>query len=246
MALRFDNVPNNLFEHSKEFETGVGKERVGLGEVIVSLDGSGDFDKLSSAIKSLPSGGSIFIKSGIYSTDQETIIPANGTTIRGNGRDTIIYNNFILNNKQNIILKDFTLFSADWTDAPIVIEGATNITIQNINFKLSKNAYYLIFNESTSTHLIFERCTLDKNSKTIDAALGTALTKSIIINNYMPDTTMLYLNELVFTNNNILGNIFYNIQFDAGGDYNTCIGNQTDIAIVNGGTGNEIAHNCLF
>lgn len=80
-----------LFAHSKEFQTGMGKIRPGWDYILVSQDGSGDFDDIQSAIDSLPTtGGKVYIKEGTYTITTAITIPYDDIWLEGAGNATII------------------------------------------------------------------------------------------------------------------------------------------------------------
>ena len=93
MALQFE-IPNflkNIFSHSKEFDTGLGKVRTGANTIIVAVDGTGDTDDIEEGINLLPSGGGVvYIKEGTYIITNQIDINIANTTIIGAGRSTII------------------------------------------------------------------------------------------------------------------------------------------------------------
>lgn len=70
-------------------------DEVSVSSVIVSLDGSGDFDSIQAAIDSLPdTGGEVIIKEGTYTlTSRPSVITfsqKDNVTLRGAGKSTII------------------------------------------------------------------------------------------------------------------------------------------------------------
>ncbi len=91
MALNLGSkgVPQ-LFPHSRQTDTGGGKERPGQATIVVSLDGTGDTDNLIDAIALLPTGGGIIsVKEGQYDSG-EIIINRDNVTIQGTGKGTFI------------------------------------------------------------------------------------------------------------------------------------------------------------
>lgn len=96
MALKLGKVPslrNFLFEHSSDFEQGLGtrQERIGKDITIVAEDNTGDFTDIQEAINHLPSsGGVIYIKEGNYKLQKGIIINKANTKIFGAGSATNI------------------------------------------------------------------------------------------------------------------------------------------------------------
>ena len=137
MGLDFGGVKNNLFEHSKEYSQGEGKQRKATASVVVALDGTGDFEDIQEALNSLsPSGGSIFIKEGTYNLTTELLIKTNNVLIQGTGKGTKLLadtsNNCIdTNGKSYILIRDLYLYGHDDNIAIEVSNTSTYITIEN-------------------------------------------------------------------------------------------------------------------
>tara|TARA_R100000789_G_scaffold20427_2_gene23585 strand:- start:1192 stop:2100 length:909 start_codon:yes stop_codon:yes gene_type:complete len=102
MALYFgeDEIGVNIFPHSRETDTGGGRERVGQASVIVSLDGSADTDSIQEAIDMLPPiGGTVFLKAGTYNLTESIMINKQNVQLIGEGRAAHLKN---VNNKRVI------------------------------------------------------------------------------------------------------------------------------------------------
>lgn len=131
----------NLFPHSRSVKTGGGKERIGQGTIIVSLDGTGDFDDIQEAINALPnSGGEIFMKEGTYHLKSSIILKENISLI-GIGRGAIIIpdtgsytNNSIITatSKDNLMLKNFKILVGGGPSLSIHLITCSNFIIENI------------------------------------------------------------------------------------------------------------------
>ncbi len=81
----------NIFPHSKDFDQGLGKVRIGQHYLTVALDGSGDCATIAEALKILPStGGSIYVKPGIYNITATMTISKSNVLIEGAGQSTVV------------------------------------------------------------------------------------------------------------------------------------------------------------
>lgn len=90
MALKGLQI-KNIFPHSREFETGGGRERAGKATVVVALDGTGDTDSIQEGINLLPKeGGIVSIKEGTYNILSKININLSNVILRGVGRGTKI------------------------------------------------------------------------------------------------------------------------------------------------------------
>lgn len=105
MALQFPGKKKkNIFPHSRETDTGGGNERIGQASVIVSLDGTGDTDSIQEAIDLLPpTGGTVFIKEGIYELTESIIVNKSNVQITGEGRAAHLRN---VTNRRIIFIRD--------------------------------------------------------------------------------------------------------------------------------------------
>ena len=109
MVLDLGEEEENIFEHSKEFDQGLGNIRKGAVTYIVAKDGSGDFGTIKEALKAIPStGGKIQVKEGTYIENTITI-PYSNISIEGisPGTPTISLGNnngILINGKNKVII----------------------------------------------------------------------------------------------------------------------------------------------
>ena len=279
MALELGEGMEQLFKHSNEFDQGMGKERKGAGEIVVSKDGTGDFDNILEAIKTIPDGGRISIKDGTYtipSDGTQMIIPSN-TILQGQGRGTIIrtpnmdYSSIITcANNHDILIRDIQFYMATTScDGAIDIDNANKVSFEKCLFTFAdSNSESCIWTSSGTTCSKFKllNCDTDVTSgHPTSGFLGSVLTFASIQGNRL-DGIDLFNPAGMMTDSIIKANFFRafdvqdssvrnvinanhcsdNITFAVGADNNTCIGNETDIAIVDGGAGNQVAHNVVF
>lgn len=89
MVLKLPGLSNRLFDHSEDYNQGLGEVRKGQSTTVVAKDGTGDFDDLQEAIKSLSyGGGKILIKEGrYYAKDLEL---ENNVTIEGESLNVVL------------------------------------------------------------------------------------------------------------------------------------------------------------
>ena len=140
MGLELPGGENQLFKHSRKFNQGAGKERIGQATVVVSLDGTGDTDDIQEAIDALPStGGEIYIKEGTYT--QKTIIPTkSNVTITGTGEGTILKSKGIDEEIIGIMTNNITIENLSLIATSTNSEGITmysnkiNINRNKVNF----------------------------------------------------------------------------------------------------------------
>ena len=135
---------NDMFNHAGQFSQGVSTkgERIGSG-IIVSQDGTGDFDNLQEAINSLDTntGGMIFLKNGTYifkQGQQLNFENFKNISIIGDGWGTIIrMNNYTvdLKNSSNITLRNLKIertSAVGGVDQIIRMDSASSPTFDNI------------------------------------------------------------------------------------------------------------------
>lgn len=260
MGLNLPEMPN-IFPHSKSVDTGGGNVRIGQNDILVALDGTGDFDSLVEAIRSIPGGGSIFLKKGTYKVNYEDVgerftIPSN-TKITGEGEGSIIYldstgaADVIINlrGKSNITFEDIKINSNGGGDTNIDVSGISNVTFDNCVFhSRTGGSTAFMYNEFSEniTDLKIINCSEGSGSAAENLLTGDGV-KIQIINNYLENWDCLGGGGTQNIDNSIImGNVFEDITLDAGSDNNVCIGNQTDVVITNNGAGNQVANNAVF
>ncbi|RLC34453.1 MAG: hypothetical protein DRZ76_02665 [Candidatus Nealsonbacteria bacterium] len=254
--LNIEGVENPLFEHSRRFSQGLGSVRIAAGDIIVALDGSGDYDNLEEAINSEKSG-SFFLKEGIYILSDKLKISSN-TTIRGSGGGTIIQTQssgsywIDLNGKNDVLIENlkFKFYCASGTEAPIEIDNAKRITFKNVIFENEDDNMSAIMwtpYGTTADYIYIINCRYIKYSATIKDLFISPITTGIIEGNQFDDLDLVHTGVDAFMNNIIvIGNYFYSITFEAGSNNNVCIGNQIDDAVTDNGTGNQVGYNATF
>ena len=253
MALNFEGLPQ-LFKHSKAFSQGLGKERKGAGEIVVAQDGTGDFDTIEEAIKTIPKGGSIFLKDGIYILKNTLIIPSN-TIIRGESHAAIIKTAtgkdlwISLSGKSNIWIENLTFYLFFGLDTGGIINtgGSNSCTFKNINFKFGNtdvDVSLFIDLGSASTKLKILNCVADTTEGNLFSIIDSCSKAQIIDNRF--DTLDQVAWDGNITNCVFKGNFLRNLGFNEGDNNNIAIGNQTDNAITDTGAGNQIANNVVF
>ena len=226
---------------------------------VVATDGSGDFTDIQDAIDDLPaSGGAIWIKEGTYTLTNLLTISSN-TTLIGGGNATIIKTAVALQvgislaSKSNILIKDLQLYllAAANTTGVINIDDLNNVTFYNVLFKIGNGNMETIFdpvsfNPATKLKILY--CVLNESVDSLsEGVFNFAYRKTQIIGNRF-DTAALFstTGDIDMQNCIITNNFFASLFTDATTLNNVIIGNQTDVAIVDNGAGNEIAHNGLF
>lgn len=139
MALDLPGI-KNIFPHSKEFSQGLSKRRIGAGTVVVSLDGTGDFDSIQEAINFLPkSGGEVFVKEGTYIQKKITINKDN-VKLTGTGDGTILEalatESITINcTSSNLKINNFKINLKATNQIGIQFNnGKTNMLAENIHF----------------------------------------------------------------------------------------------------------------
>jgi len=157
----------------------------------------------------------------------------------------------------------------------IDIAGATDITFENILFEKNLGSVQAILRESSdekSIRITIKNCRYTTiNGGEISEGFWCELTEyAKIINNngtnetplfsYIAGETIKYslihgnrnIGDIVLQTGCIRNTITSNylttgtIRLDAGANYNTVVANVVDTAVINNGTGNEVAHNAIF
>lgn len=144
MALNFEEE-SNIFPHGRKTDTGSGEERVGQATIVVSLDGSGDTDNLTDAIKMLPTGGGIIaVKEGQFDSGEITVTKDN-VTIQGTGKGTIINssanNGIAATSRNGLLIKNLQLIAVD---AGVKFTACTESTITECWFTGGTNRGILV------------------------------------------------------------------------------------------------------
>jgi len=90
MVLNFGGM-TNIFDHSREFDQGLGGVRTGQATVVVSQDGTGDAASIQEGIDLLPkTGGVVYIKEGTYTITEKITIDKDNSILIGASRGAII------------------------------------------------------------------------------------------------------------------------------------------------------------
>lgn len=242
----------NLFPHSKEFDQGLGTRtvRVGQDAIIVAQDGTGDFDTIEGALKTITStGGKIYVKSGTYIPTATLTIPFSNVTIEGSGESTIIKPTTMAqaitaSGKTKIILKNFKIDGTNMgagSDGISITASATDTIIERITFaNINATGIGIILNASNRAQI---NKTIFENSPA-DAMTITDCSKCIIAENQADTGTARITIAGNSDDNIIIGNICEEIEIeDSTSQRNIIIGNQCTQAISNAGTSSEIYHN---
>jgi len=223
----------NLFKHSKEFNQGQGKVRKGQSSIIVSLDGTGDTNDIQDGINMLnDTGGTIYIKEGIYNLKQGIIINKSNIRITGAGKSTEIKGT-----------NSFAAFSTETTAMSLIenlkidniyISGGSNL-IHLFNAKNAKieNCWFAngsfegIYATDGTTNLFINNCFLENSyGFNIDAP------NSIIQGNYLNNTTeqgIISSSNCIIKNNQIINSGLNGIFLGKGSS-----GGNLSTSIING------------
>jgi len=162
MALNFGTDFGFKFQQSDKAGIGINKRgRIETATIIVSKDGSGDFEDIQEAIDSLPNGGYIQIKEGNYIIKTSISVGAN-ITIQGVGQNSKLKADGITNimtiTGEKTKIKDLSFEGENTSDDGIIINAVTNITIQDCFFNTFNKGV-----ESSGTYCLiignkFENC----------------------------------------------------------------------------------------
>ena len=143
------------------------------------------------------------------------------------------------------------MLAAANTTGVINIDDLNNVTFYNVLFKIGNGNMETIFdpvsfNPATKLKILY--CVLNESVDSLsEGVFNFAYRKTQIIGNRF-DTAALFstTGDIDMQNCIITNNFFASLFTDATTLNNVIIGNQTDVAIVDNGAGNEIAHNGLF
>lgn len=219
--LKIGGLKNNIFTHSGEFDWGTGQIRKGMGSIIVAVDGSGDFDDIQDGINALPtSGGSVFIKEGIYYIKKTLEITKNGVHLEGTGYGT-----------QLKLKTPFTPGTAG--DVFISISSANYVSIENMRIN-TNNADYTQLDVDSSDRIMIRGCWFENNEGSASIWLN-GVTKSIVTNNIIAQHAS--GNYAILLDNSCDYNVISN---------NVCSGGGTialHICVRNGSDRNILANN---
>jgi len=160
------NIPN-IFTHGGNAGDGFSKQNINKTEIVVSLDGTGDTDRIEEALKLTSNdGGKILIKEGRYKIDEEIVISKNNIIIEGNGDGTIIdllnqtINGFNLTNVTNVKISKIKFENhGDWSSSTgfIKLDYTTYIKISEC-----------FFNDSSATGILIRNTTSNQISQQIE------------------------------------------------------------------------------
>lgn len=256
MTLKIPGIPNLLFSGSR----GVGMSRESKEITItVSLDNTGDTNSIIAAENMLPDGGKIRIKSGTYVMDNPWR-PQSNITYEGTGWDTVLSftetgnRSWIigLEGGTGIILKDMKIYinATGNNDGDIELASSTDSILDNVWIDVVSTDNHSVFvttGGGTVTGLIVRNCKVTANLAGGDAAhfLCENLSKCQFIDSKFEDITF-QDDDGDFNNCIVKGNIMAALTIPVGSNNNVVIGNQTDVAIVDNGAGNQVANNCVF
>lgn len=149
MGVQFPNPLKNpiLFPHSNKFSQGLGKTRMGAGEVVLALDGTGDFDSLFNAIAFVEDlgGGVIRLKNGTYLS--ASLNSKSNITFIGDGKNftTIsVATQLNLSNSAKITFENLQIkgTSVASQEAILDVDSATNLTIKDCLIEEGAGADY--------------------------------------------------------------------------------------------------------
>ena len=273
MVLAITKEIDQLFQHSRRVNTGIGIVRIGQATRVVALDGTGDFDTLEEAITDLPEGGVIYVKEGTYVIKNKITISAHGLTITGAGRSTVIYTEgdirlleivgdyFVID---NVYLKGndtganqigifMTATSTDsiirncwitnFNDTGIVLLSDDTIISNCFVTDIGESGISVDTNDNSITNCVIR----DNGDWGIEVSSGTGLICSgNIITGNGESGIISSGDEGIFSGNSCIDNLDHGIEIDSG-DYNVVTSNalrtNTNAGLAETGTGNEIGHN---
>lgn len=268
MALELPTIPQ-IFKHSRDFDTGVGNVRKGQGEIIVALDGSGDFDNIQEAVNSVTmnEGAVIFIKRGTYEITSTITINKNNIKIIGSGLASVI------RRKTAAAYTLITIGNGGTARTNITIEalgindiggGAVSdgININHAHFVWIKNCYFTNIHDSVITvngdNIWIENCYLSGGDSSnlagtnicflnnVADGLNIGSSYSKIIGNSFSQDVIISGDYNVFVGN-YKTDSDESIKLNVGADNNVVVANViTDPTGVNNlGAGNIVANNYI-
>ena len=230
-----------LFNHAGQFEDGQGKIRAGKATITVALDGSGDAETIQEGLKMLPStGGTVYIKEGIYHITSNIEINKSNTLVEGAGKATQIHINanatqIYINAVSYCTLRKIYI-KTDVGNAPsIVVEAATHTTIQDLWIEDSADSGIYVM--SSGEDFKIQNCTIIDSAlygielddcqrvqitncyiyDAVQAIVGAYIKNSIVANNIIRTIA----NEAIdligagCDGNIIIGNMFLSLSNDA-------------------------------
>lgn len=253
MALQLPYEMPQLFKHSKEVSTGGGKDRI--GEVVVAINGTGDFDNIQEAINSLKLGGTILIKEGNYNLKTTLLMSYNNLYLKGSGAGTIIQqaSDFAgsklidINTKTNIKIENLTLKNTKVnTNYGIYINATNTCIINKVIFDSITD--YNVWIQASSRNVIISSCLGNINVLWEGFVAIVDSSKCQVVYCSGLDTATGKINLSGNSDNNvILGNISEKVVIeDATCNKNIVTNNQFNIAIDDSGTDTIIANNGEF
>ena len=226
----------------------------------VAKDGTGDFETIDEAIAELGTdGGTVHVKAGNYTFGGFVLNNKENITLRGDGWNTkITFNDgaYIVSilSCTEITIRDLeiTLNPSQVTEAPIDIDNSNRVTFQNINwiYNSTNNGDTLFWTSGgrSAGKLKIVRCKARvTGTGTCSIFSSLVVDKGLFKDNDIEDMDMKYAwADAYHTNCIFIGNTFKDWAFEAGDNYNIVVGNRTDTAIIDSGTGNEIANNIVY
>jgi len=254
MALILPTEMPQLFKHSKDVSTGLGKERT-TGEIVVSQDGSGDFDKIQDAINSaITTGRTIRIRNGTY--DEDLTLKSN-VTLKGDGWGTEIIirgdTGLNLGGLSTIEIRDLKITitaTAAGDGIHIEMDSATKITFNNVFFNVTNtnSADGVIWtsggNPFSDVRII--NCK-GENSGTGDCArFFYAEVNYLTFQGNVMKVWEINAHDAHMNHSIIRGNHLKSVYLRAGSDNNAVVSNCLDNVATNLGANNEVAHNTAF
>lgn len=252
----------NLFPHSKDFDQGFQRGRKRESDVIVALDGTGDFEDFTEGLKEIAAqgGGVLRIRKGTYTYKNMSDL-ITGITIIGDGENTELETDgtatypIVIHSKNNIKFKNLKLtFTRNESDdeAPIDLDSNSDLIFEKVLFSMEGHYDGFIWNSFGGSVIGMEiiNCNFE-NSGTLDAGcLIAIISDGKIINNDFGSLTVIsvinadFLWDKCFFIGNRLGS------FDSDGMRNCVFSNNicSDIALSvgfdsNSGHFNIIANN---
>ena len=255
MVLLLPPIPNLLFPHSNQYDQGMGKERVGQSEYVVSKDGTGDFDKIQDAINSVTTTGkTIRIKEGTYTED---LTLKSNVTLKGDGWGTEIiikgYTGIELSNLTTIEFRDLKIIvtaTAAGDEIHIDMNAALKITFNNVFFEVtntnSSEGIIWTSGGTAASNVRIINCK-GENSGTGDCArFFYAELDYLLFQGNTMKVWNINATDATIDHSIIRGNFLKHVHLMAGSDNNAVTTNCLDTAATNLGAGNEVAHNTLF
>lgn len=236
MVLNVDNIPlSNVFKHSKEYGYGlVGSDK--RRDLIVALDGSGDFDNIADALKNLSSGGGrILIKEGTYIIKSGLVIPVSNVRLTGSGFSTkitiptlgVATTLISATSKNKIIIENLRIAGLGVEDDNgISLDTCNNCLIQDC-FVENCNDNGIVFDTVTESYIIKNKLAGSVTNISVVDSDRNIINENIISGGTSGISLSDSLNNKI-VNNNVINGSDDGIRIANGSDNNIIGGNRVD------------------